>query len=175
MKKIVCLLLVTVLLLAGCASGSKPEATAGNAYTYEGTMEALIQVMYENHKDLEMPMQVMAVDPADTDMISFNFGLENGDKLSDAAISEPMMGQPYSLILVRVKNASDASDVAKQMLNNIDTRKWICMEADTKTAAVCGDIAMFFMVNSEFADTVTTQTMEEAFAAAVGGAVTTVG
>lgn len=171
MKKFICLFLAALLLLAGCASGGKMEPAA----TFDGTMEELINKMYENHKDLEMPMMVMTVETTDTDSISFNMGLENGDKLADAAISEPMMGQPYSLILVRAKEGTDPADLAKQMLQNIDTRKWICMEADTKTAAVCGDIAMFFMVNSEFADTVTTSTMEEAFAAAMGSTVTTVG
>lgn len=171
MKKFICLFLAALLLLAGCASSGKTEPAA----TFDGTMEALINKMYENHKDLEMPMMVMTVETTDTDSISFNMGLENGDKLADAAISEPMMGQPYSLILVRAKEGTDPADLAKQMLQNIDTRKWICMEADTKTAAVCGDIAMFFMVNSEFADTVTTSTMEEAFAAAMGSTVTTVG
>lgn len=169
MKKLIAMLLA-VMLLAGCASGAKTEVK-----NYEGSMEELINKMYENHKDTELPMMTLAVDPADTDMISFNMGLEDGSKLSDAAISEPMMGQPYSLILVRVKNSADAEAVAKQMLEKIDTRKWICMEADTKTAAVYGDVVMFFMVNSEFADTVTTKTMEEAFAAAVGGTVTTIG
>ena len=49
------------------------------------------------------------------------------------------------------------------------------MEADTKTAAYCGDIAMFFMVGSNFSDQVTTQTMLDAFKASVSGDVTVVG
>lgn len=173
MKKLVCIILAAMLLLAGCASGG--ETQPPTSPTYEGSMEDLIGQMYENHKEFEMPMMTMAVEPSDTENISFNMGLDNGEKLSDAAISEPMMGQPYSLVLVRVKNPADAVPVAKEMLEKIDTRKWICQMADTKTAAVCGDIVMFVMVNSEFADTVTTQSITEAFSAAVGGTVNTVG
>ena len=46
------------------------------------------------------------------------------------------------------------------------------MEADTKVAAYSGDVVMFFMVNSDFAEQVTTESMVEAFMAAVGGDVT---
>ncbi len=170
MKKLISLCLIAALLLAGCASGGKT-----NVASYTGSMEELANEMYKNHKDIEMPMMTMKVETTDTDSISFNMGLENGGKLSDAAISEPMMGQPYSLILVRVKEGTDPTAIAREMLAKIDMRKWICQMADTKTAAVYGDVVMFFMVNSEFADTVTTETMTEAFSAAVGGEVIVVG
>ena len=44
------------------------------------------------------------------------------------------------------------------------------MEADTKTAAVAGDVVMFFMVGSNYAEQVSTESMVKAFDAAVGGA-----
>jgi hypothetical protein len=60
------------------------------------------------------------------------------------------------------------------MLEKIDNRKWVCMEADTEIAAYYGDVAMFFMVSSEFASQVTTATMMDAFKAVCGGTVTEV-
>ena len=49
------------------------------------------------------------------------------------------------------------------------------MEADTKTAACTEDVAFLFMVNSDFADQVTTESMLDAFKAAVGTEVTVIG
>ena len=113
---------------------------------------------------------------ADADAVAYCTGLESGDKLSAACVSEPMMGsQAYSLVVARVKNAADAPEVARQMYDNVDTAKWICVSADTKTAAYSGDVVMLFMVGSQFAESATTDTMLEAFKTVCGGNMTVVG
>ena len=169
MKKMLCLLLAAVLLLAGCGSKEEKTETAG----FTGSMEELIAKIYENHGELEIKLMTVAVDLTDADYVSYNMGIEDASLLSDAAVSEPMIGSiPYSLLAVRVKNAADAEAVAGQMLEKIDTRKWICVEADTKTAAVAGDVVMFFMVGSNYAEQVSTESMAKAFDTAVGGAKT---
>ena len=77
--------------------------------------------------------------------------------------------------MVKGVNADDAGAVAQEMYDNIDQRKWICVEAATKTAAYCGDVVMFFMVNATFEDQVSTASMVEAFKASVDGEVTVIG
>ena len=86
-----------------------------------------------------------------------------------------MGSQAYSLVVARVKNAADAPEVARQMYDNVDTAKWICVSADTKTAAYSGDVVMLFMVGSQFAESATTDTMLEAFKTVCGGNMTVVG
>ena len=173
MKRIAALTLAFVLALgyfAGCAA---QETTSGG---FDGTLEELAAKIYENHSALELRLMTMEMDLSDPDAMGYNAGLSDVSDVEEALISEPMMGsQAYSLVLVRVKEGADAGAIAKTMLDNIDTRKWICVEADTKTAAYCGDIAMFFMVGSNFSDQVTTQTMLDAFKASVSGDVTVVG
>ena len=173
MKRIAALTLAFVLALgcfAGCAAQEKPSGG------FDGSLEELAAKIYENHNTLELRLMTMEMDLSDPDAMSYNAGLSDVSNVEGALISEPMMGsQAYSLVLVRVKEGADAGAIAKTMLDNIDTRKWICVEADTKTAAYCGDIAMFFMVGSNFSDQVTTQTMLDAFKASVSGDVTVVG
>ena len=91
------------------------------------------------------------------------------------AEAEAMLGQAYSLLIARVKDGADAPQVARDIYDKVDTAKWICVDADTKTAAYCGDVVMFFMVNSQFADSVSVDTMMEAFKAVCGGNVTVIG
>ncbi len=138
-------------------------------------MTDLAEKIYENHSPMELNPMTNGVDLTDTDMLAYQTGLSSGDKLSEAVISEAMMGQPYSLVLARVKNPADAAAVAQEMYDNIDQRKWICVEADTKTAAYCGDVVMFFMVGSDFFDSATTETMLDAFRASCTGNVTVIG
>ena len=145
----------------------------------QSEMSALISTIYTNHAPLELMLDTIPNEyfPIESIMESITYytGLADGSKIAEIAISEPMMGQAYSLVVVKVNNADDAAAVAQEMYDNIDQRKWICVEADTKTAAYCGDVVMFFMVNASFEDQVSTASMVEAFKASVDGEVTVIG
>lgn len=145
----------------------------------DNAMKAVIQAIYDNHAPLELMLDTMPNEyfPIESIMESITYytGLADGSKIAEIAISEPMMGQAYSLVAVKVNNADDAAAVAQEMYDNIDQRKWICVEADTKTAAYIGDTVIFFMVNSSFADQVTPESIVEAFQASVNGEVTVIG
>ena len=145
----------------------------------QSEMAALIADIYANHGPIELMLDTIPNEyfPMESIMESITYytGLSDGSKLADIAISEPMMGQAYSLVAVKVLNPDDAANVAQQMYDNIDQRKWICVEADTKTAAYCGDIVIFFMVNSSFESQITTTSLVEAFKTVVDGEVTVIG
>ena len=173
MKKIIALLLCLTLAVAMVACGNKEEKKA-SVKNLEGTMEEVIGSVQEAHGTVELPLMVMALDLSDVDGLTYNTGLTNADKVKEIAISEPMMGQPYSLVMVRANSADDAAAVAQEMYDNIDTRKWVCMEADTKVAAYYGDVAMFFMVSSDFAEQTTTDKMVDAFKTVCGEGVTVI-
>lgn len=204
MNKIISMTLVLALvltMLVGCGGKTEetqaPETTVPVVETHEpviketepaveetqpvadSEMKALIQTIYENHDPLELMLDTIPNEyfPIETIMESITYytGLADGSKIAEIAISEPMMGQAYSLVVLKVTNADDAAAVAQEMYDNIDQRKWICVEADTKTAAYAGDVVMFFMVNSDFAQQVSTDSMAEAFKAAVGSEVTVIG
>lgn len=176
MKKILVMILALTLVLSLVACGEKTPVTVNPAL--DGTPEQIIEKIYAAHaaeKEMKLTLVTMEADLQDKDFLSYNMGLDSGDRLSAAAISETMMGQAYSLVVARVKDAADAAQVAKDLYDNIDTRKWICVEADTKTAAYYGDVVMFFMVNSGFADSATTESMAKAFNTVCSGGATFVG
>ena len=157
------------------AADETTEVIDGTEAVEATELEKLMDALYAAHKDTELPLMTTVLDLTNNDMVTYNTGLTTGEKLSEAVVSEPMMGQAYSLVLAKVKDAADAEAVAKEMYENIDTRKWICVEADTKTAAFSGDTVMLFMVNSDFADSVTTDSILEAFKTVAGGEVTEIG
>ncbi len=171
MKKLISLLLPVMLLLSFAACGEKAAPQKGP----EGTPGEIIDKIYENHQPLKLNVFTMDLDLTDPDAVAYNTGLESGDKLSAAAVSEAMMGQAYSLVVARVKDAADAAQVAKDIYDKVNPAKWICVEADTKTAAYCGDVVMFFMAGSQFAESATTETMLEAFKTVCGGNITVIG
>ena len=168
MKKLICVLFAC-LFLAACGGKAEP------AKAPQGTPGEIIEKIYENHQQLKLNVFTMDLDLTDSDAVRYNTGLESGDKLLAAAVSEAMMGQAYSLVVARVKDAADAPQVAKDIYDKVDTDKWICVGADTKTAAYCGDVVLFFMAGSQFAESATTESILEAFKTVCGGNVTVIG
>lgn len=167
MKKWICLLLTVVMVMSMAACGGK-----ANNKTVEGTMEDLAnRIIAEN--PVSFMGGIFPVDLTDTSedglwALTYNTGLKNSDKLSDIAVYEPMMGSmAFSLVLVRVKDAKDAQSVAKEMSENIDTRKWICVEADEKLTAGYGDVVMLIMLDSGMS--LSAQSFVDAFAKVCGG------
>ena len=56
------------------------------------------------------------------------------------------------------------------MKDNINLRRWICVEADSLTVVGYDDVIMLFMINSvEYGDVASTDGMKEAFKSICGG------
>lgn len=148
MKKIISLVLVLVMVAAMAVGCGK----SGSDKHLEGKLTDVIDKIYEK-KPLEIMLMKEEVDPTDADqewMFQSNTGLQNGDDVSEVAVSAPMMNAiAYGLTLVRVKDASKAKTVAEQMKNGIDPGKWICVRADEVIACGYGDVVMLVMTSSE--------------------------
>ena len=172
MKKIVSIVLALslVLSLAACG-GKKAEETQAPALSVEGTMEELLNKTIEL-RPVEFMGGVIPVDLTDASedglwAIKSYTGLDSAEKITEAAAFEPMMGSlAFSMVLVRVADGADAKTVAESMKSGIDTRKWICVEADDLKVAGFGDVVMLIMVNSDSG--MTSQSFVDAFAKVAG-------
>ena len=115
-------------------------------------LEAIITDLYADNENLYPSLANQVIDITDKDSVSYMTGLENGDDLEYLVVSEPMMSsQAYSLVIAKVKDGVNANDIAKEMSENIDTRKWICVSADQLYATSSGDIAFLVMSSEEMA------------------------
>ena len=155
---------------------AKPETKPDNAGSNDASVDLsgktaaeIISMIYEK-KPVDLDLETDTLDLSDADAVKLIAGLSSTDGIKEIAVSEPMMGsQAYSMVLVRVSDSANAASVAQTMKDNINPRKWICVEADDIKAASKGDLALFFMVDSEFADTVTASEIMEAFKLVCGG------
>ena len=155
---------------------AKPETKPDNAGSNDASVDLsgktaaeIISMIYEK-KPVDLRLATNTLDLSDADAVEINAGLSSTDGIKEIAVSEPMMGsQAYSMVLVLVSDSANAASVAQTMKDNINPRKWICVEADDIKAASKGDLALFFMVDSAFADTVTASEIMEAFKSVCGG------
>ena len=114
------------------------------------------------------PMQfgtmIMPVDLSDVDAVKAYTGLDSVDQIIEAAVCEPMISsQAYSLVLVKVKDATEAESVADAMKTGINPAKWVCVEADDLDVVTVGDYVLLAMMSSEFAEDATAKDVTDAF------------
>lgn len=167
MKKLIALVLVLVLALSMAACGGKTSGAS-----LEGTMEENVNKIMEANP-VEFMGGLITIDLTDTSedsrwMLQSFTGLDSVDKITDVAVYEPMTGsQAFSLVMVRVADAGEAEEIAQQMKDTIDPRKWICVGADEVMAAGYGDTVLFIMLDSNLG--LKAQSYVDAFADICGG------
>ena len=184
MKKLIALVLCLVLvatLFAAC--GKDEEKTtekndgAANTTTEEKTPIA-DDMMTVAGKIIEIsPVEFMGgtipVDLTDTSedglwALANYTGLSSADHLEEVVAYESMIGsQAFSMVLVRVDDAANAKTIAQEMSDNIDTRKWVCVEADEKIVVGYSDVVMLIMLDTGL--NLKAQSFVDAFAQVAGG------
>ena len=168
MKKIIAIVLVVVVAAVAVFALTSNKAPEASATPYEGTLEDLTNALYEANPVEFMVGPAMPVELTDVDALYAYLGLESADGIAEATWSESMIGaQPYSLVLAKVADGADMEAIKNAMFNGINTRKWICVEADQLRVVSAADVIMLVMVGSEFAPGLA-DGMVEAFTANVG-------
>ena len=172
MKKVLSVILVLTMVFSMAACGGKKnEETEAPALSVAGTMEELLNKTIEQ-RPVEFMGGVIPVDLTDSSedglwALKSYTGLDSAEKITEAAAYEPMMGSmAFSMVLVRLADGADSKAVAESMRSGIDTRKWICVEADDLKVAGFGDVVMLIMVNSDSG--MTAQSFVDAFAKVAG-------
>ncbi len=118
-------------------------------------LSTLLDKIYDGIKTDIFNVETRTIDLEDTTSVKSYTGLEDAQNLEYAVASEPMISsQAYSLILAKVKEGTNPSEIAKEMSENINMRKWICVSAEKLYATNSGNIVFLVMTNEEMATSV---------------------
>lgn len=147
--------LIVVAIVVGIVLMTSRPKTNLEPITSGEDLTALVEKVYEG-LEIEMPMVMsQMVDVADSDMVQYITGLTNTENIEYVVASEPMMtSQAYSLVLVKVKDGVNANEIAKEMNENIDNRKWLCVTAEKVYSTSSGNVVCLVMSNEETAKAV---------------------
>ena len=153
MKRLTSIALVLVLLVCSLAAcgGTQAETPAA----YEGAIAELVTKLYDTYSVGELPVftEGMPVDLADADAVKAYTGLDSADGVAEAVFSETMMGaQAFSLVIVKLSDTAKAEEIKSAMFNGINTRKWICVEADQLRVVSSADLVMLVMADTQLGE-----------------------
>lgn len=128
-------------------------------------VSAFMDEVYGGVAEDLLPMEVMTteLDLGDTDMISYHTGLADLDGIEGIYLSESMMSSTaYSAVYIRTTDEADAEAIRKQLMDNINPAKWVCVTAEQQYAVLLGNDIFFVMGQQDTASAV----LEKAIAAA---------
>lgn len=97
--------------------------------------------------DGQLPsLETQEIDVADENQVKFYTGLTSCENVEFLVVSEPMMSsQAYSAVALKVKNTANIETMKQEMLDNIDTNKWICVSA-SKVYVTNSDSVIFLIM-----------------------------
>ena len=147
------ILFATVIAATMIGCGGKSSAT--NAVDISGM--DFFDKLYGQLEEEELPMYIeqRELDLTDTDTLMYQIGIDHAESLDHVIVSESMVtSSPYSLMYLELKEGADANAVLEEVLQGVDPRRWICVEADVVSGMVFGDDVFVLMTDSELGDVV---------------------
>ena len=150
MKKILIASLAVMFLLTGCFG----KKSITNDFKQDD-VNSFINDIYAK-VDTELPrLQTSDIDLDQEGVLNSFTGLSSNKGIEFAKYSEPGMGsQAYSLVVIQTNADADKKAMIDEIYNNIDMRKWICVQADKLFVAQYDTLIIMFMAQEDWADDV---------------------
>ncbi|HBN86101.1 MAG TPA: hypothetical protein DDZ89_19925 [Clostridiales bacterium] len=164
MKKLLMVLLALTVVFSFAACKTEGNENKEPSIL-EGSLEDILAKIYETadleESDKNFIKEGLQTQEIPADNTKYFLGKE-GMEFEEAIASEPIMSPgAYSLCLVRVKEGTDIEQMKKDIKENVDPMKWICVGVDKENVIVDSIDDVIFLVMSN----TNAQQMHEAFLA----------
>ena len=148
MKKLLNTIVVIALIFAcltGCSNNDLKYTTA-----------EIAEKVYEGFKKNELPTLEKKDMKTMIDDQNFNLEIDLGIKelnYEEATVSQPTIGSiPHSVVVIKLKDTEDVTAVTQNIKDNINPRKWFCVEAEQVYVENRGNIIIAVMADKVTAD-----------------------
>ena len=158
MKKQTIIAIVAVLIVAIIISGviAVNNNNSGNKDSVKiesaKDMKKMFSTINSNLKEKLPSLETQEIDVSDEMQVETYTGLKSNENVEALDVSEPMMSsQAYSAVEVKVKSNADIETLKQEMLDNIDTSKWICVSASKVYVTNHDNVIFLVMADEEWA------------------------
>ncbi len=156
MKKNLIYIIIGVIVIVGIIVGilfvMQNKKSNGLKLKTTAEMKAMFEKIYSDLGDTLPSLETAEIDVNDDSLVTAYTGLKSNKDIEAVVVSEPLMNaQAYSAVAVKVKDGADIETIKKEMLDNIDTNKWICVSAEKVYATNSGNIIFLVMSDEEWA------------------------
>lgn len=156
MKKNLIYIIIGVIVIVGIIVGilfvMQNKKSNGLKLKTTAEMKTMFEKIYSDLGDTLPSLETNEIDINDANLVTTYTGLKSNKDIEAVVVSEPLMNaQAYSAVAVKVKDGADIETMKKEMLDNIDTNKWICVSAEKVYATNSGNIIFLVMSDEEWA------------------------
>lgn len=111
----------------------------------EGTLEEIMTKIYKDIPKEERPME-LANTVVTEETVEYFLGTKDIE-YEEALASEPMVSSiAHSVVLVRTKKNANVEEIKRKIQENVNPRKWMCVEADEVIVKSKGNLIILIMV-----------------------------
>jgi len=136
------IVVITAVVLAVLLIKPEKEVT--------GTLEEIMEGIYGSIPEEELPMMLGNIELTSENIEGF---IGTADvKYTEAIANESMTGSiAHSVVLLRLENSNEAADAVQKIKDNVNPRKWICVEASKVIVKNRGNLVILIMSSDELA------------------------
>lgn len=112
-------------------------------------MKEMFKIIYSKLGEKLPNLETQEISIEDETQVKAYTGLKSNKDIEKIVVSEPLMSsQAYSAVTVKVKSGANIEEIKKEMLENINMSKWICVSAEKMYITNNGN-TIFMVMSSE--------------------------
>lgn len=115
-------------------------------------IQNMLNTIYSSGK-VELPsLDTTVIDKNDTMQVTSFTGLQSSENIEELVVSVPFINsQAYSLAVIKVSEKADIDKMKKEIFDNIDMRRWICVSAEKLYITNYENVIFLVMSSEEWA------------------------
>lgn len=146
---IIALVIIGIVMISGKNRENGESTENAKMQTAQEMQDTLNSIYTKLGDQLPASLETREIDITDELAVKAATGLQSTENVEAVVLSEPMMSsQAYSAVFVKTAKGADVEKMKKEMCDNIDTRKWICVTAE-KVYVTNHENIIFLVMSSE--------------------------
>ncbi len=146
---IIAVIILAVIIGAILIINNKSKGNEEGKIETAEQMKEMFKTIYSKLGEKLPNLETQEISIEDETQVEAYTGLKSNKDIEKIVVSEPLMSsQAYSAVTVKVKSGANIEEIKKEMLENINMSKWICVSAEKMYITNNGN-TIFMVMSSE--------------------------
>ena len=146
---IIAVIILAVIIGAILIINNKSKGNEEGKIETAEQMKEMFKTIYSKLGKKLPNLETQEISIEDETQVKAYTGLKSNKDIEKIVVSEPLMSsQAYSAVTVKVKSGANIEEIKKEMLENINMAKWICVSAEKMYITNNGN-TIFMVMSSE--------------------------
>ena len=161
MKKQTLTIIISAVIILAVITGailiinSKSKGNEEGKIETAEQMKEMFKTIYNKLGEKLPNLETQEISIKDETQVKAYTGLKSNKDIEKIVVSEPLMSsQAYSAVTIKVKSGANIEEIKKEMLENINMSKWICVSAEKMYITNNENTIFMVMSNEDWANPV---------------------